>query len=89
MSNETGREKIDPREEARLLRPLRPLGEIGEAHSTRPTPRPPEGALCEKCKGAWVSVMPYFCAGNGLAYSPTADDISCQRCGHIGPPDFA
>lgn len=89
MRDEAAQEKSDPREEARLLRPLRPLGNIGEALVTRPVQRPPTGALCEKCGGDWVSAMPYFCAGNGLAYSPDADDISCQHCGHVGPPDFA
>jgi hypothetical protein len=89
MNEAPGEENEDPRDTIRLLRRLRPLGDIGEDQTAQPALRPPMGALCEKCRGAWVSSLPYFCAGNGLAYSPIADDIYCQRCGHVGPPDFA
>ncbi len=89
MSDEPKSERNDPRDAAPLLRPLRPLSDIGDAQASPSAVRPPAGARCEKCGGASVSSMPYFSAGSGLAFRPIANDICCQRCGHIGPVDFA
>lgn len=89
MSEETTSETEDPRDDARLLRRLHPLGEVGEAQSNPIAIQPPVGARCEKCGGTSVSSLPYFSAGSGLAFRPIANDVCCQRCGHIGPVDFA
>ena len=89
MSEETQDERRDPREESALLRRARPLREVADAGEGPKAVRPPAGAVCEKCSSASVSAMPYFAAGSGLAFRPTANDICCQRCGHIGPADFA
>lgn len=89
MSEETALEQKDPREEGGLLRRLHPLGEIGEAEASPTAIRPSVGACCEKCGSSMVSTMPYFAAGSGLAFRPIANDLCCQRCGHIGPSDFA
>jgi hypothetical protein len=89
MTEKSDGEVQDPRDEARLLRRLRPLRDIGDADITPPAVVPPVGARCEKCASAMVSSMPYFSAGSGLAFRPIANDVRCQRCGHIGPVDFA
>jgi hypothetical protein len=89
MSDEAGQEKNDPRADGALLRRLHPLGEVGEAEAGPKPTRPPVGARCEKCGSTTVSAMPYFAAGSGLAFRPIANDLCCQRCGHIGPADFA
>ena len=67
---------------------LHPVADVGEADATPPAVRPPVGATCEKCGCTTVAAMPYFAAGSGLAFRPMANDICCQRCGHIGPADF-
>ena len=88
MSEDSSAESADPRDEKALLRTYRPLRDVGEA-GAGPTPIPvPAGAICEKCGSDLVSMMPYFSAGSGLAFRPTASDICCKRCGHIGPADF-
>lgn len=89
MKDESTPPSHDPREDRALLRLLRPLSDIGEAEPAAAAVRPPVGARCEKCGSASVSSMPYFAAGSGLAYRPIANDVCCQRCGHIGPVDFA
>ncbi len=89
MSEEPLPDPNDPRDDTPLLRRMHPLGEIGEADATPTAVRPPVGARCEKCGGTSVSSLPYFSAGSGLAFRPIANDICCQRCGHIGPVDFA
>jgi hypothetical protein len=89
MSDEPRSDPTDPRQDTPLLRRLHPLGEVGEAEAGPAAIRPPAGALCEKCGSSMVSSMPYFSAGSGLAFRPIANDVCCQRCGHIGPVDFA
>lgn len=82
-------EASDPRDARPLLRRVHPLGEVGEAEASSLAQPPPEGAICEKCGSTWVSTLPFFAAGSGLAFRPVANDIACQRCGHLGPADFA
>ena len=83
-------EKVgDPRDTQSLLRRVHPLGEVAEAETAPLAVPPPAGAICEKCGSAWVSTLPFFAAGSGLAFRPVANDVACQRCGHLGPADFA
>lgn len=89
MSEDSKEEGAEAREDFKLRRRLHPLGEVGEAEIVPKAVPPPLGARCEKCGSAMVSTLPYFSAGSGLAYRPTASDLCCQRCGHIGPADFA
>jgi hypothetical protein len=48
--------------------------------------RPPSGARCTQCSSAELSALPMFSTGSGIAFRPTADDVLCRRCGHIGLP---
>lgn len=51
----------------------------------QPSPLPPT-ARCERCEDSRVTRLPGYAIGAGVGNKPVADDVICQRCGHIGPP---
>ena len=75
----------DPRSSATLLRNLgdeRLL--VTDPVVAKTSRRPPEGARCEACGSGMISLVPAFSTGSGSAFRAFADDVICQRCGHIG-----
>ncbi|MCS6777865.1 MAG: hypothetical protein RMJ43_06720 [Chloroherpetonaceae bacterium] len=48
----------------------------------------PPFARCARCGSLYVTPLPYFAAGSGVASRPLADDVYCARCGHIGAAEY-
>ncbi len=51
-------------------------------------PRIVEGMLCAACGEKTLVAMPVFSVGSGTVQRAIANDVLCQRCGHIAPPHF-
>ena len=50
--------------------------------------QPPSGACCAGCGSADITGLPTYSVGSGVALRPYADDVLCQKCGQIAPPQY-